>query len=89
MARHAGRRRSQDRSGHAEPVWLLPPIDPSGHRPVHRRLLLRGQRGFGPARIESVNLCTACHPDLFYSYRREGAGTGRMISGIGFTVMLS
>ena len=45
--------------------------------------------GIGPARIESVNLCTACHPDLFYSYRREGAGTGRMISGIGFTVMLS
>ncbi len=45
--------------------------------------------GIGPARIETVNLCTACHPDLFYSYRRDGAGTGRMISGIGFTVMLS
>jgi len=45
--------------------------------------------GIGQARIETVNLCTACHPDLFYSYRRDGAGTGRMISGIGFTVMLS
>ena len=45
--------------------------------------------GIGPARIETVNLCTACHPDLFYSYRRDGAGTGRMSSGIGFTVMLS
>ena len=45
--------------------------------------------GIGPARIETVNLCTACHPDLFYSYRRDGPRTGRMSSGIGFTVMLS
>ncbi len=45
--------------------------------------------GIGPARIETVNLCTACHPDLFYSYRRDGARTGRMSSGIGLTVMLS
>jgi purine-nucleoside/S-methyl-5'-thioadenosine phosphorylase / adenosine deaminase len=45
--------------------------------------------GIAPARIETVNLCTACHPDLFYSYRRDGVGTGRMISGIGFSVMLS
>ena len=56
-------------------------------RGLNRRQL--EEVGIGPARIESVNLCTACHPDLFYSYRREGAGTGRMISGIGFTVMLS
>ena len=45
--------------------------------------------GIGPARIETVNLCTACHPDLFYSYRRDGARTGRMSSGIGLTVMQS
>ena len=56
-------------------------------RGLNRRQL--EEVGIAPARIESVNLCTACHPDLFYSYRREGAGTGRMISGIGFTVMLS
>jgi polyphenol oxidase len=56
-------------------------------RGLNRRQL--EEVGIGPSRIESVNLCTACHPDLFYSYRREGAGTGRMISGIGFTVMLS
>lgn len=23
-------------------------------------------------------LCTACHPDWFYSYRRDGVGTGRL-----------
>ena len=45
--------------------------------------------GIGTARIETVNLCTACHPDLFYSYRRDGARTGRMSSGIGLAVMLS
>jgi YfiH family protein len=56
-------------------------------RGLNRRQL--EEVGIAPARIESVNLCTACHPDLFYSYRRDGAGTGRMISGIGFTAMLS
>ncbi len=32
--------------------------------------------------IFMAGLCTACHEDLFYSYRRDGIGTGRMISGI-------
>lgn len=32
--------------------------------------------------IFTAGLCTACHEDLFYSYRRDGIGTGRMISGI-------
>jgi YfiH family protein len=34
--------------------------------------------GVPPERIESSRLCTACHPDLFYSYRRDGARTGRL-----------
>ncbi|MBN1573458.1 MAG: peptidoglycan editing factor PgeF [Deltaproteobacteria bacterium] len=32
--------------------------------------------------IFSVGLCTRCRGDLFYSYRREGANTGRMLSAI-------
>jgi YfiH family protein len=32
--------------------------------------------------IDRVELCTVCHPDLFYSYRREGAVVGTMVSGI-------
>lgn len=32
--------------------------------------------------IFTVGLCTACNGDLFFSYRRDGIGTGRMISGI-------
>lgn len=34
--------------------------------------------GVAPARVRVSRLCTACHGEWFYSYRREGAGTGRM-----------
>lgn len=34
--------------------------------------------GVPPARVHVSRLCTACHLDWFYSYRREGAGTGRL-----------
>lgn len=32
--------------------------------------------------ISSVNLCTICQDQLFYSYRREGRVNGTMVSGI-------
>ncbi len=35
--------------------------------------LLR-RAGVQPARIENPRLCTACHPELFYSYRRGNRG---------------
>ena len=38
--------------------------------------------GMDTCRITEVNLCTACHPELFYSYRRDGTGTSHMTSGI-------
>ncbi len=37
--------------------------------------------GLQSSNIAACGLCTACHPSLFPSYRREGAGTGR-IAGI-------
>jgi len=40
------------------------------------------QIGIRPELITSVNLCTICHSDLFYSYRREGRVNGTMLSGI-------
>lgn len=34
------------------------------------------------AEIDLAHFCTACHPDLFFSYRRDGS-SGRMMSFIG------
>jgi len=39
--------------------------------------------GLAPRHVGAVDFCTACHPDLFYSHRRDGAGTGRMAAVIG------
>ena len=39
------------------------------------------EAGLMPAQISVCDLCTACAPESFYSYRREGK-TGRMLSGI-------
>jgi purine-nucleoside/S-methyl-5'-thioadenosine phosphorylase / adenosine deaminase len=38
--------------------------------------------GLRPEHITAVNLCTICHSELFYSYRREGRVNGTMLSGI-------
>ena len=35
--------------------------------------------------ISAAGLCTACHTDLFFSYRREQGRTGRMMSAIGIS----
>jgi polyphenol oxidase len=40
------------------------------------------QIGIRPEQITTVNLCTICHPRLFYSYRREGRVNGTMLNGI-------
>jgi polyphenol oxidase len=34
-------------------------------------------RAAGCERVERTDLCTSCHPDLFFSHRRDGARTGR------------
>lgn len=38
--------------------------------------------GIPSEHITVVNVCTICHPALFYSYRREGRVNGTMLSGI-------
>jgi copper oxidase (laccase) domain-containing protein len=40
---------------------------------VARRLLERA----GVERIEASELCTSCHPELFFSHRRDNGRTGR------------
>ena len=38
--------------------------------------------GVPPENIQSINQCTACHTDLFFSYRKEHV-TGRMLTVVG------
>jgi purine-nucleoside/S-methyl-5'-thioadenosine phosphorylase / adenosine deaminase len=40
------------------------------------------EAGISSERITVVNVCTICHPELFYSYRREGRVNGTMLNGI-------
>lgn len=36
--------------------------------------------GVLPQNISQVDCCTACHPDMFFSYRKSAGKTGRMLS---------
>ncbi|MEX2271684.1 MAG: peptidoglycan editing factor PgeF [Vicinamibacterales bacterium] len=47
---------------------------------INRRIL--EQAGIPAAQVHESGLCTACDPGRFYSYRAEGARTGRLIAGI-------
>ncbi len=38
--------------------------------------------GVMTGKVFDLSLCTSCNNELFFSYRRDGAGTGRMLSGI-------
>ena len=40
------------------------------------------EAGIPPEQVTVVNVCTICHPALFYSYRREGRVNGTMLNGI-------
>jgi YfiH family protein len=51
-------------------------------RAANERQLL--DEGLRPDRLHHVADCTFCRADLYHSYRREGAGAGRMISFVGW-----
>ena len=48
---------------------------------LNRKLI--EQAGILSSRIEVTQLCTSCRTDLFFSHRKEGGSTGRMIAWIG------
>jgi hypothetical protein len=48
------------------------------------RMILEGA-GLAPERIHLLRHCTSCRADLFPSYRRDGAGCGRMLAFIGLS----
>jgi YfiH family protein len=70
--------------------WLN--MMPPGHQPPPNNVLLdlrkanRSQllaASVGARNIHTIDLCTACRPDLLFSYRKQGAGTGRLMAAIG------
>jgi YfiH family protein len=70
--------------------WLN--MAPPGHQPPPKNVhldLWRANRsqllaaGLRQGNIFVTNLCTACRRDLFFSYRKEGALSGRLLSVIG------
>src|SRR5215813_12955314 len=69
--------------------WLN--IMPPGYQPPPKNVHLdlpkanRSQllaAGLREKNIFSSGLCTACHPDLFFSYRKQGPISGRLLSAI-------
>jgi polyphenol oxidase len=76
-----------------DPLWLpWLTMMPPGHVPPPPRVQLdlracnRWQlidTGVPEKQIDVSDLCTACRTDLLFSYRREGAKTGRMMAEIG------
>ncbi len=75
---------SRLRAGYAGWKELVRATGPGTAR-LNLRALVRGQAlsaGVREEGISSVGLCTICHPDLFYSYRRDGSVRGTMVSGI-------
>lgn len=57
-----------------------------GNAHLDLKALVREQAvgaGVPPQSITTVNLCTICHEELFFSYRREGKVNGTMLSAIG------
>jgi len=70
--------------------WLN--MSPPGHQPPPKKVLLDLRKancaqllvaGLRPQNIIVSDLCTACRRDLLFSYRKEGAKTGRLMSVIG------
>ena len=78
-------------SGENDPNWLpWLTMRPPGHPPpaptvrldlvaANRAILI--ESGVPPENISASGFCTACRPDLFFSYRREQM-TGRMVAAI-------
>ena len=68
------------------PDWQSIVRDYQGHNArLDLKALIRRQvegQGVSSRAVSSVNLCTICHDELFYSYRREGRVNGTMVSGI-------
>ncbi|CUS34802.1 peptidoglycan editing factor PgeF [Candidatus Nitrospira nitrificans] len=76
-----------DRLRQGSPDWKkVVRTKEEGRAHLDLKALVREQAqavGVSPKSITTVNVCTICREDLFFSYRREGKVNGTMVSAIG------
>jgi hypothetical protein len=75
---------SEDLAGKFEHKYGSDVVDRSSAKPhldLVRAALIQ-LRQAGVEDIDAAHLCTSCHPDLFFSYRRDGS-SGRQLAFIG------
>ena len=64
-------------------VQLSPCIRPPHYEIDFAAKIIEQCRGEGVKKIYDSGICTACHVDLYYSYRAEKGKTGRMLALLG------
>jgi copper oxidase (laccase) domain-containing protein len=64
-------------------VQLSPCIRPPHYEIDFAAEIIRQCRSQGVKEIHDLGVCTACHVDLYYSYRAEKGRTGRMLALLG------
>jgi len=64
-------------------VQLSPCIRPPHYEIDFAAKIIEQCRGEGVKQIYDSGICTACHVDLYYSYRAEKGKTGRMLAVLG------
>ncbi|HEV2045101.1 MAG TPA: polyphenol oxidase family protein [Chthoniobacterales bacterium] len=64
-------------------VQLSPCIRPPHYEIDFAAKIIEQCRGEGVKQINDSGICTACHVDLYYSYRAEKGKTGRMLALLG------
>ena len=65
-------------------IQLSPCIRPPHYEIDFAARIIEQCRALGVKEIHDTARCTACHPDLYYSYRAEKGRTGRMLALLGF-----
>jgi hypothetical protein len=64
-------------------VQLSPCIRPPHYEIDFTAKIVEQCRAQGVSEIHDSAVCTACHVDLYYSYRAEKGRTGRMLALLG------
>lgn len=72
-------------AGETVAAFTAPSVNPDRYmlnlKELNRIIMIKA--GILPTHIECTTWCTSCHPDKFFSYRKQNGVTGRMASWIG------